>query len=82
MALIRLRGEDEIEGKAKAVCEAVKARWEEPELSHIIRAHAVVPDLLVAHASAWRTTMDPGVWDRPTKEMIATVVSAVNVCEY
>ncbi len=82
MALIRLRHEHEIEGKAKAVCEAVKARWDEPELSHIIRAHAAVPDLLVAHASAWRTTMDPGVWDRPTKEMIATAVSAVNVCEY
>ncbi len=82
MALIRLRPEHEIEGKAKAVCEAVKARWDEPELSHIIRAHAAVPDLLVAHASAWRTTMDPGVWDRATKEMIATAVSGVNVCEY
>ena len=82
MALIRLTPEGEIDGKAKAVVEAVKARWNEPELSHIMRAHAAAPDLLVAHASAWRTTMDPGFWDRPTKEMIATAVSAVNVCEY
>jgi len=82
MALIRLRPEREIEGKARAVVEAMKARWDEPELSHIMRAHAAVPDLLVAHASAWRTTMEPGVWDRPTKEILATVVSAVNVCEY
>ncbi len=82
MALIRLRPESEIEGKAKAVVEAVRKRWDEPELSHIIRAHAAVPDLLVAHAAAWRTTMDPGVWDRAAKEMIATVVSGVNACEY
>jgi len=82
MALIRLKTEGEIEGKARAVVEAVRKRWDEPELSHIIRAHAAVPDLLVAHSAAWRTTMDPGIWDRATKEMIATAVSGVNGCEY
>ena len=52
-------------------------------VDHILRIHSLNPPSLKAHVSLYRTLMyGKSGLSRPQREMIGTVVSAINRCQY
>jgi len=52
-------------------------------VAHIFKVHSLSPRSLLAHRTLFRTLMfGPSPLERYQREMIATVVSALNDCHY
>ena len=52
-------------------------------VAHIYKVHSLHPQSMLNHAHLFRTLMfGPGPLTRSQREMIATVVSAINACHY
>lgn len=53
------------------------------EVDHIMKVHSLHPQSMLDHEYLYRTLMyGKGPLKRPQREMIATVVSALNHCHY
>jgi alkylhydroperoxidase family enzyme len=64
---------------AYAVCDAKKTG----QVDHIMKVHSLHPRSMLDHEQLYRTLMyGPSPLKRPQREMIATVVSALNHCVY
>ena len=57
-------------------------KYQAPEWPRIVRAMARCPHVFEAHQRAFRWPFGPGELSRPTKELLAACVSAVNACHY
>lgn len=84
MAWIDTVGEDEVE-EGSLLAEAYEMTFDpgSGQVDHIMKIHSLHPQTLLDHENLYRTLMyGKGPIRRPQREMIATVVSAVNKCKY
>jgi len=81
MVWIRVIEEDEAEGRLKEYYEEIKrARG---KVANIMKIHSLHPEAMVKHLELYLAIMfRPGGLKREQREMIATVVSALNKCGY
>ena len=81
MAYIRVIEESEAAGELREAYERVAAS--RGKVANILRVHSLIPKSLAAHLSFYEAVMfaRPGL-SRRTRELIATVVSKANDCEY
>ena len=75
---IEMIHEDEAEGKLKEIYDRLGGR-----VANILKVHSLFPQSLDAHIQYYKTIMfGKSPLSRAQREMIATVVSAVNECHY
>ncbi|MFN4218829.1 MAG: peroxidase-related enzyme [Candidatus Bipolaricaulia bacterium] len=81
MAWIRVIDEAEAQGRLKECYEEIKkARG---KVANIMRVHSLQPDAMMAHLNFYKTIMfGPSGLSRRQRELLATVVSALNGCAY
>ncbi len=77
-AWIRIIHEDEAEGELKASYDKIGG-----EAANIVKVSSLNPASLDGHMNLYKALMfKPSPLSRALREMIATVVSSVNECEY
>lgn len=82
MAWIEKVDEDKAEGKLKEVYEKITGRGSS-KVAHILKVHSLNPQVLEDHLNLYKTIMFAGSnISRKQREMVATVVSAINDCHY
>lgn len=81
MSWIREIGKDEAEGRLKSIYESMKES--RGKLSNIMKVHSLAPGSMQAHMELYLEIVfrKPGL-GRGMREMLATMVSALNGCEY
>lgn len=81
MAWIRVIDETEAQGKLKECYDEIKrARG---KIANIMKVHSLQPDAMMAHLNLYKTLMfGPSGLSRRQRELLATVVSALNRCAY
>lgn len=81
MAWIQVIDESDAEGKLKAYYEEIKGA--RGKIANIMKVHSLQPDAMKAHLNLYRTIMfgSSGL-SRRQRELLATVVSALNGCAY
>jgi hypothetical protein len=82
MEIVRLREADELEPEDRKFCEATKNWFRIDFVPKMSRVLLTVPEFGRPYGRASRRAMADGALTRAQKEMIATTVSAINVCEY
>ncbi len=81
MAWIRVIEEPEAQGKLKEYYEEI--RRARGKVANIMRVHSLQPEVMMAHLNFYRTIMlGPSGLSRHQRELLATVVSALNGCAY
>jgi uncharacterized peroxidase-related enzyme len=81
MAWIRVIDESEAEGKLKAYYAEI--RQARGKVANIMKVHSLQPDAMLAHLNFYKTIMfGPSGLSRRQRELLATVVSALNQCTY
>ena len=81
MAWIAIIPEEEAKGELKELYEDLVEPW--GGVDNILKIHSLNPDSLKAHFLLYKTVMyGPSPIERPAREMIAVVVSAINHCHY
>lgn len=82
MAWIEMVDEDKAEGKLKEAYEKITGRGSS-KVAHILKVHSLNPQVLEDHLNLYKTIMFAGSnISRKQREMVATVVSAINDCHY
>ncbi len=81
MAWIRVIDEAEAQGKLKECYDEIKkARG---KVANIMKVHSLHPEAMLAHLNLYKTIMfGPSGLSRRQRELLATVVSALNRCAY
>ncbi len=80
MAWIEMIGEKEATGELAELYAAERSSW---GVDNILKIHSLNPPSLKAHIILYRTLMyGKSGLTRAQREMIGTVVSAMNRCEY
>jgi hypothetical protein len=82
MEIVRIPEADELAAEDRRFCEATKSWFKidfVPKMSRVLLRH---PDFGRPYGRASRRAMADGALTRAQKELIATTVSAINVCEY
>lgn len=82
MEIVRVRDVHELQPEDQKFCEASKAWFRigfVPKMSRVLRT---IPDFGRPYGRASRRAMSDGALPRAKKELIATTVSAINVCDY
>lgn len=81
MAWIRVIDEPEAQSKLKECYEEIKkARG---KVANIMKVHSLQPEAMLAHLNLYKTIMfEPSGLSRRQRELLATVVSALNHCAY
>ncbi len=81
MAWIRVIDETEAQGKLKECYEGIKeARG---KVANIMKVHSLQPEAMMAHSNFYKTIMfGSSELSRRQRELLATVVSALNGCAY
>lgn len=82
MEIVRIPNPDELAPQDQRFCEATRAWFKIDFVPKMSRALLAVPDFGRAYTRASRRAMSDGALTRAQKELVATVVSAINVCEY
>jgi hypothetical protein len=86
MAMIRLLNAEEITGPDQKIVERILIREKKlfgvDHLSNVWRAQAHLPGYIEASWNRSRATMQRGDVPPLIKEMVASAVSVINVCEY
>jgi len=82
MSWIQEITDNEATGKLKELFDRIRGRTS-GNIANILRVHSLNPEVLEAHLTLYRAIMfgESGV-TRTQREMIATVVSNTNRCEY
>jgi len=82
MAWIDMVDENEAEGKLKVLYDKITGRGSS-KVAHILKVHSLNPEVLEDHLNLYKTIMFSGSnISRQQREMVATVVSAINDCHY
>lgn len=81
MAWIRVIDEAEAQGKLKECYDEIKRT--RGKIANIMKVHSLQPDAMMAHLNLYKTIMfGPSGLSRRQRELLATVVSALNRCAY
>jgi len=81
-ARIRIIQESEASGETKAIYDEVRQTFGMPIVPDIMKLVSIRPDFLRVLLSGYQAMFSGGHLPRQVKEMIATVVSRTNSCEY
>lgn len=82
MAFIKMIKESLAEGKLAKYYRRVGAKGDD-SLDNILKIHSLSPESLMGHWELYRAVMfKDSSLTRTQREMIAVVVSNINVCEY
>jgi alkylhydroperoxidase family enzyme len=79
---IRVVQESEATGETKALYDEIKEYFGIPFVPDIMKLVSTRPDILRVLHDGYRAMFMRGHLPRPLKEMIATVVSKTNSCQY
>jgi alkylhydroperoxidase family enzyme len=82
MEIVRLREVHELAAQDQKFCEAAKAWFHIDFVPKMSRVLLTQPEFGRPYGRASRRAMSDGALTRGQKELIATTVSAINVCEY
>jgi hypothetical protein len=82
MEIVRVTEPHELAPEDQRFCEATKAWFRIDFVPKMSRVLLTVPEFGRPYGRASRRAMADGALTRAQKELIATVVSAINVCEY
>lgn len=82
MEIVRLREPHELEPEDQKFCEATKAWFKIDFVPKMSRVLLTIPEFGRPYGRSSRRAMTDGALGRAQKELIATMVSAINVCEY
>ncbi len=82
MEIVRLREPHELEPEDQKFCEATKSWFHVDFVPKMSRVLLTLPAFGRPYGRASRRAMSDGALSRGQKELIATMVSAINVCEY
>jgi Carboxymuconolactone decarboxylase family len=82
MEIVRLRETHELAVEDQKFCEATKSWFNIDFVPKMSRALLTLPEFGRPYGRASRQAMSDGALTRAQKELIATTVSAINVCEY
>ena len=82
MSWIQEITDNEATGKLKELFDCIKGKTSR-NIANILRVHSLNPEALEAHLNLYKTIMfGESNLTRTQREMIATVVSNTNMCEY
>ena len=79
---IRIVQESEATGETKALYDEIRAYFGVGIVPDIFKLLSTRPDFLRILSDSYKAIFFSGVLPRPFKEMIATVVSRTNSCQY
>jgi hypothetical protein len=82
MEIVRITDAQELAAEDRRFCEATKQWFKIDFVPKMSRVLLTVPEFGRPYGRASRRAMADGALSRAQKELIATVVSAINVCEY
>ncbi len=82
MDIVRVPDAAEFAPEDRKFCEATKAWFKIDFVPKMSRVLLQMPEFGRTYAAASRRAMADRVLTRAQKELIATMVSAINVCEY
>ena len=82
MEIVRLRDTSELHPEDQKFCEATKSWFGIDFVPKMSRVLLTAPAFGRPYGRASRRAMADGALSRAHKELIATTVSAINVCEY
>ncbi|MCB1969738.1 MAG: carboxymuconolactone decarboxylase family protein [Geminicoccaceae bacterium] len=82
MATVRLLGQDEVEGDAKAVFDEIKATRNVDDVNNFWKAMANDPAAMRQFWERMKAVMGKGALDPLTKELVYVAISIANSCEY
>lgn len=82
MEIVRIPETHELAPEDRAFCEATKQWFRIDFVPKMSRVLLTVPAFGRAYSRASRRAMADGALSRRQKELIATIVSGVNVCAY
>ena len=82
MEIVRIPGVEELTPEDRRFCEATKAWFRVDFVPKMSRVLLTVPEFGRPYGRASRRAMADGALSRAQKELIASIVSAINVCEY
>jgi hypothetical protein len=82
MEIVRVTPPHELHPDDQAFCEATKAWFKIDFVPKMSRVLLTIPEFGRPYGRSSRRAMTDGALSRGDKELIATMVSAINVCEY
>jgi hypothetical protein len=82
MEIVRIPAAEEMAPEDRRFCEATKDWFRIDFVPKMSRVLLTVPEFGRSYSRASRRTMADGALSRAQKEMIASIVSAINVCAY
>ena len=82
MEIVRVPDVSELATEDQRFCEATKAWFRVDFVPKMSRVLLTVPEFGRPYGRASRRAMADGALTRAQKELIASTVSAINVCEY
>jgi len=82
MEIVRVTEAHELAAEDQSFCDATKAWFKIDFVPKMSRVLLTVPKFGRPYGRASRRAMADGALTRAQKELIATMVSAINVCEY
>ncbi len=82
MEIVRIPDPSDFASEDQKSCEATKGWFKIDFVPKMSRVLFQTPEFGRAYAAASRRAMADGALTRGQKELIATIVSAINVCEY
>ena len=82
MEIVHITEPHELSVEDQKFCEATKAWFKIDFVPKMSRVLLTIPEFGRPYGRASRRAMADGALSRAQKELIATMVSAINVCEY
>ena len=82
MEIVHVTDVQELAPEDQKFCEATKAWFKIDFVPKMSRVLLTVPEFGRPYDRASRRAMSDGALSRAQKELIASIVSAINVCEY
>jgi hypothetical protein len=82
MEIVKVTDAHELGQEDQRFCEATKAWFKIDFVPKMSRVLLTIPEFGRPYGRASRRAMTDGVLTRAQKELIATMVSAINVCQY
>jgi hypothetical protein len=82
METVRITEARELQPEDQKFCEATKAWFKIDFVPKMSRVLLTIPEFGRPYGRSSRRAMADGALSRGQKELIATMVSAINVCEY
>ncbi len=82
MEIVKITDTTELAPEDQKFCDATKAWFKIDFVPKMSRVLLTIPDVGRPYGRASRRAMTDGALTRAHKELIATMVSAINACEY